>query len=186
MIIQAVAIGIYLSFLLDFLVWPIPSEASTLSLVNRTNHSNTTHRVFLFLVFVLNLLFYLTPLGLSIIYLVDGTEIDITAIAIFGILLSIAGRIISIKGSKRLRNQAVGIACDSVFKYSRNPISLGLHFTIVGLMIIFGKWYLWFGFAFYLINIHLKIRVEESFLQKRYGTIYEKYKNTTPRYFIKI
>ena len=186
MVIHVVVIGIYLSFLLDFLVWPIPSEASTSSLIIRTDYSKTTYRVFLYLVFILSLLFYLTPLGLSIINLVNGTEIDITIIAILGFLLSITGRIISIKASKRLRNQTEGIASNSLFKYSRNPISLGLHCTILGLMIIFGKWYLWLGLVFYLVNIHFKIKIEESFLQERYGTIYEKYKNSTPRYFFKI
>jgi len=186
MIIQVITIGIYLSFLLDFMVWPIPSEASTFALIKRANNSITAQKVFLFFVFILSLVFYLTPLALSIIYLTDGTDIEITFLTILGILLSITGRIISILASNRLRNQTEGIASDSLFKYSRNPISLGLHCTILGLMIIFGKWYLWLGLVFYLINIHFKIKIEESLLQERYGTIYEKYKNSTPRYFLKI
>ena len=186
MIIQVITIGIYLSFLLDFIVWPIPSEASTFALIKKVNISITVQKVFLFFVFILSLVFYLTPLALSIIYLTDGTEIEITFSTVIGIFLSIIGRIISTLASNRLRNQTEGIASDSLFKYSRNPISLGLHCTILGLMIVFGKWYLWLGLVFYLINIHFKIKIEESFLQERYGTIYEKYKNSTPRYFLKI
>ena len=184
--VQVVIIAIYLSFMLDFLVWPIPSEASTFAMVNLRNHSKIFYKAFLIVVFVLNLIFYLTPLGLSIIYFVNGTEIHIIPIIILGLFLTITGRIITITAALRLRKNDKGIVSDSVYKYSLNPISLGMHFTIMGFIVIFGKWYLWLGFAFYLVNMHLKIKVEETFLQNRYGVNYTKYKNATPRYLIKI
>ena len=184
MVVHVLIIGIYLSFLLDFLAWPIPSEASTFSMVKESDHSKIIFSFFLIVVFIVNLLFYLAPLGLSIFYLYEGIRIRIAPIVVSGISFSILGRLISIKAAQRLSNTKDGIVSDSVFKYSRNPISLGMHCTMAGLIIIFGKWYLWLGFVFYLINIHLKIRIEESFLQRKFGTYYEKYKSSTPRYLI--
>jgi len=184
MIIYIIVIFVYLSFLLDFLVWPIPSEASTFSLINGNTKVNFIHKFFLLIVFIVNLFFYLTPLGLSIYYLQNGFEIPGTPLTILGIAMSITGRIISIKAAQVMRKKGDGLVGNSLFKYSRNPISLGLHITIIGLMIIFDKWYLWLGFIFYLINIHYKIKVEESHLQKKYGTLYDLYQAKTPRYLI--
>lgn len=186
MLLYFAIIIIYLSFLLDFLVWPIPSEASTFSMINRNVKVNFTRKFFLMLVFFANLFFYLTPLGLSIYYLQNGFVMTVTSWTISGIVISIIGRIISIKAAHIMRMKSDGLVGNSLFKYSRNPISLGMHITIVGLMIIFDSWYLWFGFIFYLINIHFKIKVEECHLQKKYGALYESYQEKTPRYIINI
>lgn len=177
---------IYLSFLLDFLVWPVPSEASTFSLLNRRKNSKIIFGIFLILVFILSLIIYLTPLGLSIMSLFNGEGIAIAPMVILGLFLSLVGRITSIKAALKLRKNEKGIVVDSVFRHSRNPISLGMHFTLAGLVIIFGKWYLWLGFIFYLVNIHLKIKVEEQFLLGKFGQDYTIYKNKTPRYLFKI
>jgi len=186
MLLYIVVIVIYLSFLMDFMVWPIPSEASTYSIINNNLQISFIHKFFILLVFTMNLMFYLTPLVLSVYYLVNGSIHPVMILAIFGIIISIIGRLISIKAAQKLRNNSIGLVCDSLFKYSRNPISLGMHITIIGLMIIFGKWYLWLGFIFYLINIDFKIRIEESHLMKRYGAYYNSYQKKTPRYLIKI
>ena len=186
MLLYFTVIIIYLSFLLDFLVWPIPSEASTYSMIKRNVRISFIQRFFLILVFGTNLMFYLAPLGLSIYFLVNGFDPGEISITILGIPVSIIGRLISIKAAHKLRNSNAGLVSNSLFKYSRNPISLGMHITIFGLMIIYNNWILWIGFIFYLINIHFKIKVEESHLKKNYGSLYSVYYSKTPRYLIKI
>ena len=144
------------------------------------------HKFFLILVFAANLFFYITPFGFSVYYLINGIALVKISIAIFGSVISIIGRLISVKAGHILRENSHGLVSDSLFTYSRNPISLGMHITIFGLIIIFYNWYLWFGLIFYLINIHFKIRVEENHLQKKYGALYTSYQTKTPRYIIRI
>lgn len=186
MLIYTMVLIIYVSFLLDFLVWPVPSEASTFSIINSDISINFIYKILLVLVFAANLVFYLIPLALSIYYLFLGSIPANIQIAILGILISILGRVISLKSAIQLRESGSGIVCNSLFKYSRNPISLGLHVSIAGLLIIFGNWYLWLFFTIYLLNIHYKIKIEENELYKKYGLIYDTYKKNTPRYLIKI
>jgi protein-S-isoprenylcysteine O-methyltransferase Ste14 len=182
--IYVLAILVYLSFMLDFLVWPIPSEASTFSLIHDNEQISYNKKILLILVFVSSLLFYLTPLGLSVYGIITGTMLTTISKGILGISISIFGRIISIAASIRLSQNESGIVCDSLFRYSRNPIILGLHLTITGMLIICGKWYLWLFFFMYLMNIHYKIKIEESRLYEKFGAAYRKYRADTPRYLI--
>jgi len=182
--IYVMVILVYLSFLLDFLVWPIPSEASTFSMINDNGQMSYYKKNLLILVFVFSLLFYLTPLGLSVYGIITGNILTTISKGILGISISIFGRIISIAASIRLSQNESGIVCDSLFRYSRNPIILGLHLTIAGMLIISGKWYLWLFFFMYLMNIHYKIKIEESRLYEKFGPAYRKYKANTPRYVL--
>ncbi len=186
MIIYIIVIIVYLSFLLDFLVWPIPSEASTYSIINRNVPMKLIYKFFLILVFVISLLFYITPLCLSFYYLFTGYTQTVIPKDILGIVISVIGRLITVIAANKLRNNSAGLVSDSLFKYSRNPISLGLHVTIAGLLIIFGNWYLWSFFIIYLLNIHYKIKIEENRLYQKYGSVYEFYRAKTPRYLIMI
>ncbi|MBX2840744.1 MAG: hypothetical protein KTR26_03175 [Flammeovirgaceae bacterium] len=178
-----VIIFIYFSFFLDFLVWPIPSEASTSSLLNTSDQNNALKKGGLLLVFILNLLFYLTPFGIAVLKITEGYFPSIEWWQTVGLILSISGRFISLLGSTSLRKSSNGnLKTSAIFKISRNPISLGMHFTILGLVIFFNFWYLWVGFIFYLLNIHFKILIEEKFLIEKFGSDYIKYLNKTPRY----
>ncbi|WP_044237080.1 methyltransferase family protein [Flexithrix dorotheae] len=168
---------------MDFLVWPIPSEASTGALITASEQSNLLKKTGLVLVFSLNLLFYLAPLGIAVINIFGQDFQSIGMRQVTGLIISITGRYISLLGSYSLRkNSAESLKTSAIFKFSRNPISLGMHFTILGLVLFFNIWYLWIGFIFYLLNIHFKILIEEKFLAEKFGPDYIKYLNKTPRY----
>lgn len=184
MIIYYLIILIYISFVLDFLIWPIKSEGSTRSLLTR---SNTTwlSSTMLLLVFAISLLFYLTPLLHTLQALYKSTPIENIPLSIIGLLVAVAGRWITLKGARVLRsserNQLVG---HSIFRFTRNPISLGMHLTIIGLIFVFPRWYLWLGLILYMVNLHIKIITEERFLQAKFKEHYTSYCKSVPRYLI--
>jgi len=184
MIVNCLIITIYLSFVLDLLIWPIPSEGSTKSLISFENRKALYKSFGLLIVFLLNLVFYMYPLYNALINIISGIETN-QVLSKVGIAISIIGRIISLKGTLALRTCSIdNLLTKSIFKYSRNPISVGMHITILGMILIFREWYIWIGFLLYLLNMHLKIKVEERNLIRLYGADYQSYISSTPRYLI--
>ena len=175
-------IFIYLSFLVDFLIIPIPSEASTKSLI-KTSQSKDFSRFTLMAIFVLNLLFYLFPLISSVFQLVARTTPAANGGLIYlGIVIAILGRLLSIFGGVVLRKNKGSIVSSSIFRWSRNPIALGMHLTLLGLIVFTNQWFLFAGLAFCIWNIHSKIKIEEQHLINKFGTQYTNYMHKTPRY----
>ena len=185
MIFYATIVAIYFSFQFDFFFWPVPSEASTWSLINSKKKISLTQRTALSSVFVVNLILYTLPLVLAVLALINSVPITDFLVALTGIAIAIIGRIVTIKGALLLRNNRNNeLVRNSLFKFSRNPISLGMHLTILGMAIFFVEWFLWLGLVFYFINIHYKIKIEENHLRLKFGESYTNYFVSTPRYFI--
>ena len=135
--------------------------------------------------FILNLMFFIAPFWLTIFYLSSGLETDNYILATSGILVAIAGRIITLIGAHSLRtNRSKKLVQKSIFRFSRNPISLGTHITFFGLVLIFNFWILWMGWAIYVVNLHTKIKAEEKVLMTKYPKDYKDYRNHVPRYLI--
>ena len=184
MLIHIAIILIYLSFVLDFVVWPIPSEGSTGSILSRHSNSDIWTRIGLVLLYAANLVFYLFPLFIAINYLLSPSFVHVGRAAPC-IVLAILGRLVTIKGALTIRrNQQGSLITNSIFKFSRNPIVLGMHLTIIGLIVCYPKWYLWIGFVLYFLNMHFKIKIEERYLSSTYRAPYKQYLVSTPRYLI--
>ncbi len=175
-------IFIYSSFAIDFLIWPIPSEASTKSLIKKNSR---VIALLLALIFILNIIFYLSPLFLAVYHLLkNSSELTSKGQFVIGFTFAIVGRLTSLFGSHALRASTTLVCKKSVFRFTRNPISLGMHLTVFGTLIIFNLWYLWVAFLLYLLNIHYKIMIEEKELIEKYGAPYKAYCSLTPRYLI--
>jgi len=80
------------------------------------------------------------------------------------------------------KNNDKEVVESSIFKLSRNPITTGMHMTVLGLLVCYNFWFLWVGFPIYLWIFHSKIKMEEDFLEKKFGATYLQYMNKTPRY----
>ncbi len=78
------------------------------------------------------------------------------------------------------------LVTQGIFKFSRNPIFLGLDMVMVAAFLVQPD--LFFGiFAIAtVILIHFQIRAEEKHLDGIYGSKYHEYMNRTPRYFWKL
>jgi len=182
--VSYIVIIIYLSFVLDLWVWPIPSEASTGSLLSSESDLFSRKSVQALVGLFLSLIFYLSPLLLALLAFTH-LEVGTTPIwmVVLGLFISISGRIISLWGTWALRkNHNKKVVESSIFKRSRNPITTGMHFTVFGLLMCYNYWFLWIGFPIYFWIFHLKIKMEEGFLMKKFGSVYSKYMEKTPRY----
>jgi protein-S-isoprenylcysteine O-methyltransferase Ste14 len=177
MMLNIFIILVYLSFTIEFFAFPISSEASTVKL---SRNVNRFRKFGLYLIFITNLVFYCFPIYLSINQFNEGFSANI--ISITGIVIAMAGRFVTMSGAYLLHNKDDSLITSSLFYYTRNPISLGLHLTIFGVLLIVDFWPLWIFFALYLTNIHLKIKIEERHLLQLIGARYKQYMIQTPRY----
>ncbi len=74
-----------------------------------------------------------------------------------------------------------------LFQYVRNPIYTGLFVGGLGFLMLSPAMFLLFGLLLGYIAIELFVRkVEEPYLQRQFGTAYQTWLNTTPRYFPKL
>lgn len=182
--VSYIIITIYASFVLDLLIWPIPSEVSTISVLTSANSIFSLKSAKALAGWSLSLIFYLCPLYLSLSAIVySQSELASIWLVVLGLLISISGRVISILGTLALRkNHNNTLVESSIFKRSRNPITTGMHLTIFGLLMCYNFWFLWFGFPVYFWIFHLKLKMEERLLNEKFGFVYEKYMEKTPRY----
>lgn len=67
------------------------------------------------------------------------------------------------------------------FKYSRNPIYVGLIFIYFGYCLILNSAFVFFIIPFFWY-FHLSVLKEEKFLEKNFEENYKEYKKTVPRY----
>lgn len=181
MITELVIVILYLSFFLDFLIWPISSEASTKSLAS---YKLVIRKLLLFGIMLLTIVGYLLPLAFAIYGLVHH-PLDGSAFTFFGLAVAVGGRLFTLHAAYHLHSHDRSeLLKYGTFRHSRNPITTGTHITFIGLCMIYPNWIL-LGFGiFYFLNLHFKILLEENFLRDRYGSSYEEYCKSTARYLL--
>lgn len=174
---EAIIFVIYVSFLLDFLVFPIPSPASTRSLLAESGHTTRFNRLWP-LAHALVLCAWLLPAWMHFV----SPDIPDQMYGVWlGITVAIIGRAVTLTASHTLRHAESTIITTGVFKFSRHPIVLGMHLTLAGLLLpVTGVWGLLLLGAV-LIYFDGKIRIEEKELLQ--NPLYSTYAKKTRRYF---
>ena len=103
-----------------------------------------------------------------------------------GICLVAAGRILTFKGSLDINKhfeQSKGVLLNKgIFSYTRNPILLGLHISLLGFLMAIGNYQLGLLSLLFYVGMHVKVIDEEKFLIQKFGLPYKKYKESTKRY----
>ena len=69
-----------------------------------------------------------------------------------------------------------------IYRFSRNPMYLGLHLVTVAAILFTQKWWVALPGLFSIYVYHLIILGEEKFLESRFGQDYIRYKQKTARY----
>ena len=72
---------------------------------------------------------------------------------------------------------------DGPYKYSRNPMLLGVYIYDIGVLIWLQSWLPLLVFAAEVVLLTLQVRSEEKRLEADFGEDYLVYKQTVPRYF---
>ena len=69
-----------------------------------------------------------------------------------------------------------------IYRFSRNPMYLGVHLVTLAAMLITLKWWVALPGLFSIAVYHLIVLGEEKFLEERFGKAYLDYKQHTRRY----
>ena len=185
MLVSIIIIFLYLSFTIEFLLWPVPSEASTGQLLRNWRSNKAKHNLIYLLIFILNFLFTFTPLLISFYSLFYDDLIQINLLTYIGLILGWIGRLISASGAYQLHKSSLRfLVTGSMFKWSRNPVSLGLFITFFGMLLVLPYFLMIIGYIVFVLSINYKIGIEEKFLFEKFGTAYRHYVRSTPKYLI--
>jgi len=169
-----ISLGIELRYL------AVPSEESHTSLMKSGLSSWNLIK------FVLGLLGIFSFFMISVSpFVLSNIEFQLASF-IIGLSLLTLGRVITFIGSldinKHLKKNSLTILNQGIFKYTRNPILLGLNISLLGLLISLGNIMLILLSLFFFIGMHIKVLDEEKFLSQKFGVPYREYKKTTKRY----
>ena len=74
---------------------------------------------------------------------------------------------------------------DGPYRFSRNPMLLGIYVYDIGVMLWLLSWWALLVFAVEVVFLTVQVRSEEKRLETDFGDKYRAYKNQVPRYFIK-
>ena len=186
----------YGTLLLDLVVFPIPSEASTLQLLTRdpagprklldaARGSTASKLLWYFLPTVLGVALVLVPLIATlwpalIEYLLP---IDLSAPWI-GAGLVVLGRTVGLTCLFQLWGtvQNSGLHTTGLFAFSRNPCLVGMYLFYLGNCFLFPCVVLFVGIILYAWNMHRRVIMEEAHLTQTFGATYRDYAPRVPRY----
>ena len=204
-VIEILIIVTYVSLLIEIIVFPVPSVASSFQLIirkkslpnkflyNKVQNLNLWQKIIL-LAFpsLLSVIAYCIPLILIMISKfsdVSFEKTEKTELILIAFLLILTGRIVSlfsvmkIRRYNRQKGKSFDLKTSNIFSISRNPILFGLYISFIGMIILFPKWIMFLAFVYYVVHMHFRILIEESFLKFKFGNKYVNYQNQTKRYF---
>jgi protein-S-isoprenylcysteine O-methyltransferase Ste14 len=192
--ISVIVLLTYGSLFIELLVFPVPSVASSRQLAaqsrdgawRRIGHALRGLVVGAFLFLPLFLVFFPDLVRLTI-PVVDNPH---PLAVFFGLLFILAGRILSMgtaismrRGQKLFRGEEPEVLITShFFRFSRNPIVVGLLLMYVGLTFLFPHLLLGVGILVIAAHLHSKVRLEETHLEQVHGRAFREYCKRTRRY----
>lgn len=196
----------YGSLLLEYAFLALPSEASVRQLFRPGEESAADSAAPTALGEArrrpagIKLLWYALPTGLGIaLFLIPPIAavwpaavdallplraLETPAVAVLGAVLVVVGRaltIVSVVQLRRMRQDTGGMP-RGLFLYSRNPGLIGMYAFYLGNACLFPNVVLFAGFVPYVLNMHVRVLMEESHLERRLGANYVEYRVRVPRY----
>ena len=104
-------------------------------------------------------------------------------------LLIVVGRVITLGSVLTLRKESRRAAAAPVlhtggpFRHSRNPGLVGMYVFVAGLWLAGPSLTMLGGILIYVIYMDFKVRMEEDYLQNRFGGSYQAYRQSASRYW---
>jgi len=203
-IVEIAIILIYLSIIFEISLFPVPSVASIYqlffdkkyltnnTLLEKIQKLNVWLKVLILLLpTFMSVLCYCYPFILILLSKSKHayvTRTDHLWIILTAFVILLLGRIISlysvfiIRKNNRQQKNSFALKTKAIFSISRNPILIGMYITYAGLLILFPYPLMFAGLAVYLINMHFRILIEESFLKWKFGEEYISYLAHTRSY----
>ncbi|HKJ67850.1 MAG TPA: isoprenylcysteine carboxylmethyltransferase family protein [bacterium] len=192
--------GAYAVQALELLLFPVQSEFTTYGILRRHRQENSVglisqmmNRALLAALAagtIISVGTFLLPLGLILVpemyqqlVPIPHLHTPIAALAAnCAIILGSCLTGIAVLQFHAMNSPRRSLITSGVFGFCRNPISVGLMAMVAGFFLAFPSWIGLFGTGVYMLNTHVRIRMEEHFLEQHFGAEYHRYKRYTGRY----
>ncbi|HMU21882.1 MAG TPA: isoprenylcysteine carboxylmethyltransferase family protein [Sphingorhabdus sp.] len=69
-----------------------------------------------------------------------------------------------------------------LFRYSRNPIFVGMMLVGLSAAIVSGTWWSWAALALFVVSCAVQVRIEEAHLEASFGDAYRAFRRQVPRW----
>lgn len=104
-----------------------------------------------------------------------------------GLLVSLMGVVAFHKAKTTINplkpDQSCEVVTEGIYRYSRNPMYLGMLLGLMGMVFYFGEASTLFGVIFFICYITtFQIKPEEKVLREKFGEVYVCYENQTRRW----
>jgi len=133
--------------------------------------------------------------AISIIVLAIASALSaiqpMTRLAWVGALLAVIGTIVVIFSQIQMgRAWRIGVregdaplfVRHGLFRFSRNPIFVGMILLGLGIAVSAGVWWGWIALLAFALATHEQVRIEEVHLSKSFGAAYEQFCGDVPRW----
>lgn len=136
------------------------------------------------------LAFAISIIVLAIASALAATQ-PVTKFAWAGMLLAAAGALVVIVSQIQMgRAWRVGVregdaplfVRHGLFRFSRNPIFVGMILIGLSIAVSAGSWWAWIALLTFAVVCHVQVRFEEAHLSKSFGAAYEEFCNEVPRW----
>ena len=187
---EVVTVLAYLSLLLELTVFHVPSKVSVVSEtidVSVPPLKTALDKVVRLALVAVSIATFLYPLAELVLGLDLHTEPSMLA-GLLGAVLMVAGRVMTTVAvfTIRARNSQEGddffLHTKGVYRYSRNPIQVGLYLLLLGMLAVYWNPIFAAGVMIYAVYMHVILLREERFLQGQFQEAYAAYTETTRRY----
>jgi protein-S-isoprenylcysteine O-methyltransferase Ste14 len=69
-----------------------------------------------------------------------------------------------------------------LFRFSRNPIFVGMILVGLSAAIVSGTWWSWFALVLFVLSCIVQVRIEEAHLEASFGDAYRAFRRQVPRW----
>ncbi len=124
-------------------------------------------------------------------YLIPITYFETITLGYIGIILSFTGLFLAFMAQLQMgdswrlglnENETISLIKHGLFKYSRNPVYLGILVSNIGFFLLMPNAVSLCFLALSYVSIEVKIRLEENYLLNTKGLAYENYLNRVRRW----
>lgn len=204
--VNIVIIGAYLTLFAELTFLHVPSVASSRNILfgggaRRSGFSTRYRRIFdysgprkaLLLGLPLCIVYALFAFPLIVIWLADNPFDDYLfnprpVWQLLAMAMIIVGRGVTLAATFALRRTLTDSSSSSMlqttgpFRWSRNPGLVGMYVFITGTWCAMPSALMLTGILVYMSYMHVKVRMEEDYLENRLGNAYSDYRDRTGRY----
>lgn len=71
-----------------------------------------------------------------------------------------------------------------LFRFSRNPIFVGMVAMAIGTALTVPAWWTWLAAAAFALACHVQVRIEEAHLARQFGAAYDDFRRSVPRWLL--